>query len=361
MESGPIVLVVVIVVLVAAAVWLWRRKKPQVEAETLTLPEKLPAPAEEKVVSDVNLKTVAQVAVADVVPGALAVLEIEQGPDAIIGGMSAGRRIEIREPRVTIGRSPKQSTIQLYNVDDVSSVSRLHCTLEFHKTLKCFLITDEGSSSGTKVAGKLVAPHKGHSLKDGDLIELGMIDQQGAILRFRTTFDAPSDRLSVEPLVEPKDTLRQQMGVVGRATAQLRQDVFISYSRRDRTVMRMVRDALITAGLTVWSDERLEPGSPSWKADVQLAIEGAGCVVAVLSPDAKDSEWVSEELGYARIRKQRVFTVLARGDESNAVPFGLTGVQWVDMRADYDDGMKELMQQSALEQLISAVREHLGK
>ena len=55
-------------------------------------------------------------------------------------------------------------------------------------------------------------------------------------------------------------------------------------------------------------------------------VKGAGCVIAILSPDAKDSEWVNEELGYAKIRKLRIFTVLARGDESNALPLGLTGV-----------------------------------
>jgi hypothetical protein len=220
------------------------------------------------------------------------------------------------------------------------------------------MITDEGSSSGTKVAGKLIAPRKAHSLKDGDQIELGMSDQEGAILRFRTTYDAPTDRLSIEPLVEQKDTIRQ---AVGRGTTPLRQDVFISYSRRDKAVMRIIREALIAAGYTVWSDESLEPGSPSWKHDVQQAIEGTGCVVALLSPDAKESEWVSEELNYARIHKRRMFTVLVRGDESNAIPLGMTGMQWVDMRLDYEEGMKELMQQSALEQLIAAVKDYLGK
>ena len=359
MESGSIVLVVVILVLVAAAVILWRRSKPKASDETLTIAEKL-TPEGPTVPLGRN-QTVAQVPVSEVSPGALAILEIEQGPDAFVDGVNVGRNVEIREQRATIGRSPKQATIQLYNVDEVSSVSRLHCTLEFHRTLKCFLITDEGSSSGTKVAGKVIMPHKAHSLKDGDVIELGMMDQQGAILRFRTTFDAPTDRLSIEPLAEPKDTIRQHLPTVGRGTSPLRQDVFISYSRRDRATMRTVRDKLVAAGFTVWSDENLEPGSPSWKHDVQEAIENAGCMVAILSPDAKDSEWVSEELNYARICKLRVFTVLVRGDESNAIPFGLTGVQWVDMRGDYDEGMKELMQQSALEQLVGAVREHLGR
>lgn len=365
MESGPIVLVVVVLVLVVAAVFFWRWLKDGSQVttgETKTVAEKPPSTASTenhpRMLADQEATEVLPLPLSEVSPGVMAALDIEQGPDAFVNGMNVGRHIEIRDQRVTIGRSPKQATIQIYNVDQVSSVSRLHCTLEFHKTLKCFMITDEGSSSGTKVAGKLIAAHRAHSLKDGDLIELGMIDQEGAILSFRTTFDAPTDRLSIEPLVEQKDTIRQS---VGRSTTPLRQDVFISYSRRDKAVMRTVREALVNAEFSVWSDESLEPGSPSWKNDVQLAIEGAGCVVAILSPDAKDSEWVSEELNYARIHKRRVFTVLVRGDESNAIPFGLTGVQWVDMRMDYDEGMKELMQQSALEQIVAAVREHVRK
>jgi len=362
MDSAPIVLgIIVVVLLVGAALFWWRSKSTPRAAnvETLTVSEK-PSPVTEDTPNPNALTAPMPLPLSQVSPGVMAALDIEQGSDAFVNGVNVGRHVEIRDERVTIGRSPKQASIQLYNVDQVSSVSRLHCTLEFHKSLRCFMITDEGSSSGTKVAGKTIAPHKAHSLKDGDIIELGIMEQEGAVLRFRTTYDAPTDRLSIEPLFEPKDTIRKNMAV-GRGTSPLNQDVFISYSRRDRSVMRIVRDALTSAGFTVWSDESLEPGSPSWKNDVQQAIEGAGCVVAILSPDAKDSEWVSEELNYARIHKRRVFTVLVRGDESNAVPFGLTGVQWVDMRMDYDEGMKELMQQSALAQITAVVREYLGK
>ncbi len=363
MDTASMVLVIAIVLLVAAAAFLlWRRgASAPVSGEMPTVAQKK-APAGLTVPQPhLDATEALPLPVSEVSPGVLAMLDIEDGPDAFIGGANVGRHIEIREKRVTLGRNPKQASIQLYNVDETSSVSRLHCTLEFHKTLKCFLITDEGSSSGTKVAGRSIVPHKGHSLNDGDLIELGMIDKQGAVLRFRTTYDAPTDRLRIEPLSEPKDTIRQPMNAIVRGTAPLRHDVFISYSRRDRDTMRLIRSALEKAQFTVWSDESLEPGSPSWKSDVQQAIEGAGCVVAILSPDAKDSEWVSEELGYARIQKCRVFTVLARGDESNAIPFGLAGIQWMDMRADYDEGMQEIMQESALEQVIGAVREHLGK
>ncbi len=361
MESGSLVVIIIIAVLVMGAgvfIWMRRQNTPALD-DTNTVAERHMPPKPIVPVSLTDVTEVLPIPVSDVSPGVLAVLDIEQGPDAMVGGVNIGRHIEIREQRVTIGRSPKQASIQLYNVDETSSVSRLHCTLEFHKTLKCFLITDEGSSSGTKVEGRSIAAHKGHSLKDGDLIELGMLDKLGAAIRFRTTYDAPTDRLRIEPLTEPKDTIRQRV-VALRDTGTFNHDVFVSYSRRDRDVMHRITEALTAGGFTVWSDERLEAGSASWKDDVQRAIEGAGCVVAVMSPDAKDSEWVSEELSYARIHKRRVFTVLARGDEGNAIPFGLTGIQWIDLRGDYDEGMKELMQQSALAQIVGAVREHLG-
>lgn len=293
----------------------------------------------------------------------LAVLEIINGPEARVQGVSVGNTIEIREKRVTLGRNPRQVSIQLYNLDESSSVSRLHCTLEFHEALRCFFITDEGSSSGTKVAGRKLAAHKPQSLKDGDTIELGMPDNRGALLRFQTRFNLP-ERVSVEPNYAPKTTIRQNLAALmkeaGAPTAQ-QADVFISYSRRDREQMHLIREGLIASELSVWSDEKLEPGSPSWKLDVQTAIEAAGCVVAILSPDAKGSEWVNEELGYARLLRKRVFTILVRGDEVNAVPLGLTGVQWVDMRTDYEAAITDLVHQSAMQQLITAIREHLGK
>lgn len=355
MESA--VLVIVIVLILAAGIgWFILRRRPGGTSTAVgiqTVGSKFDAAAP----SPPLRQTAPPMPQGD----ALAVLEVVEGPDAFVAGVPVGKHIEIRERRMTIGRNPKQVDIQLYSLEETSSVSRLHCSLEFHEALQCFFLTDEGSSSGTKVDGRSITPHKGHSLKDGDLIELGGIVTNGAILRFHSSYNPP-ERLSVEPAISPRDTLRQNIAQLGlRGTAPLRQDVFISYSRRDRDAMHRIREALTAANLTVWSDEDLEPGSPSWRADVQRAIENASCAVAILSPDAKSSEWVSEELGYARIRKLRLFTVLARGDESNAIPLGLTGVQWIDMRSDYESGIADLVQQNALDQLVVVIREHLGK
>jgi len=42
-------------------------------------------------------------------------------------------------------------------------------------------------------------------------------------------------------------------------------DIFISYSRRDTERMQQIRDGLRAAGLTMWTDEGIEPGTQSWK------------------------------------------------------------------------------------------------
>src|SRR5688572_22773645 len=99
--------------------------------------------------------------------------------------------------------------------------------------------------------------------------------------------------------------------------------VFLSYSRKDKEVMQRVRADLQREGLTVWTDEGIEPGTPSWKKAIGKAIEEARCLVVILSPDAKASEWVTRELDYATTHQLTIFALLARGNEQTAIPFAL--------------------------------------
>jgi hypothetical protein len=127
--------------------------------------------------------------------------------------------------------------------------------------------------------------------------------------------------------------------------------VFLSYSHKDADLMQRVCDDLRAVRLTVWTDEGIEPGTSSWKKAIQEAIENAGCLVVILSPDAKQSEWVERELDYASAQKVRIFPLLARGDERDAIPFALSGSQFIDMRFAYASG---------LHNLTAVLRDHLG-
>ena len=124
----------------------------------------------------------------------------DQVRKTLLGGMSAqqdaigylnvliaredrkGGKIPIYNNRTSLGRDPKVTDVQLYQIDDQSTVSSLHCTI-FHERGK-FFITDDNSANGTFVNGKRLNANDPFELKDGAEIVLGDVYRQGAKLRF---------------------------------------------------------------------------------------------------------------------------------------------------------------------------------
>lgn len=129
--------------------------------------------------------------------------------------------------------------------------------------------------------------------------------------------------------------------------------IFLSYSRTDSEMMRRIRDDFRSAGLTIWTDEGIEPGTPSWKLAIEEAILSAGCLVVILSPDATNSRWVRAEIDFAELQSKPVFLVLARGEEKESIPFGFATFQWVDLRdaERYTAGVMRLV--SSINQRLS--------
>jgi hypothetical protein len=126
-------------------------------------------------------------------------------------------------------------------------------------------------------------------------------------------------------------------------------DVFISYGREDAALMQQVEKALLDAGLTIWTDRGIAPGSPSWKAAIEQAILDTRCIVVLFSPDSSESRWVRAELDYADTQGKPIYPLLVRGDATNAVPFGFTTYQWIDIR-------DPARLQAGLGQLIAALK-----
>jgi hypothetical protein len=110
--------------------------------------------------------------------------------------------------------------------------------------------------------------------------------------------------------------------------------IFISYSHADSAMMKRLRADLLRAKLDVWTDEGLEPGLPSWRDSIEKAIKEASCVIVLLSPDAKLSEWVNREIDYAQAHKIRIFPAWVTGDETDAIPFALISSQRADLRSN---------------------------
>jgi hypothetical protein len=134
--------------------------------------------------------------------------------------------------------------------------------------------------------------------------------------------------------------------------------VFISYSRRDETIMRRVVKFLRRQGINVWVDnEELIPGTPIWEEEIEKAIKAALAVVAVMSPDSKDSEWVRREISLADQNRKRIFPVLVQGDEDRSITLRLITRQYIDLRENEGVGLTSL--HSALSEYLDELNAQL--
>jgi len=159
-----------------------------------------------------------------------------------------------------------------------------------------------------------------------------------------------SDYYLTKPF-EAEDLLVVVANVLKRYTqirgpkAQSQHDVFISYSRKDAVMTGKVAHQLKEAGLSIWLDtDELEVGTPSWMMAVQEAIDHSGCVLAVLSPSAKNSKWVTTELHYALNQNKTVYPVIVRGSSQESLPLVLALAQWKDIQEDYVAGIQSVSQ-----------------
>lgn len=146
---------------------------------------------------------------------------------------------------------------------------------------------------------------------------------------FTARFDEPWQQLITA--IRQRTSLETDVPDETTLASQEPYEVFLSYSRNDVDMMIRVRDDLRSSGFKVWTDEDLEPGSPSWQKSIETAIEIVKALVVLLSPHAKQSVWVEREVTYARAQKCPIIPVLIDGNEGNAVPLSLINAQRLDL------------------------------
>lgn len=125
----------------------------------------------------------------------------------------------------------------------------------------------------------------------------------------------------------------------------MKQQIFLSYSHKDMVIMQRVRLSLKGANFPVWTDENIKPGTSSWQIAVEKAITDSASIVCILTPNAKDSHWVREELNLAQINGKAIFLLLAQGDVLSSSILGFTASQWLDIRSpnDYSTQIQKLI------------------
>ena len=94
---------------------------------------------------------------------------------------------------------------------------------------------------------------------------------------------------------EPRDKPKQ------KATGPVGADkhVFLSHSKTDGDFAELMKFRLEREGFTAWIDnDRLDPGV-DWRQEIDDSIKKSLAVIAVMSPDARASEYVTYEWAFA--------------------------------------------------------------
>jgi hypothetical protein len=114
---------------------------------------------------------------------------------------------------------------------------------------------------------------------------------------------------------------------------------FISYSHEDRDFASKLADRLSAGGVDVWRDERGIDAGSDWADEIEDALTECSSVIVILSPAARQSRWVKNEITYACQKKKEVIPVIAR---ACPIPLQLITMQAVDFTGDETSAWEKL-------------------
>jgi WD40 repeat protein len=137
-----------------------------------------------------------------------------------------------------------------------------------------------------------------------------------------------------------------------------RQEVFISYSRKDKDFVRRLDEELKRRDREAWVDWEGIPPGDKWEKTIYGAIEASHTFIFVLTPDSIASEICGKEIAHAAANNKRLVPIVHRDVAAETVPKSLGELNWIFFRGsdDFEEATDKLI--SALETDIEWVRAH---
>jgi len=170
----------------------------------------------------------------------------------------------------------------------------------------------------------------------------------------------PQPLTALDPIrLRPKDDIRSACRTLTkRIDADLKLDLFISYSRKDEKFVRELEDALHVAGRKLWIDRRNIRYTEEWLKAIYSGIEAADNFVFVISPDSVVSENCGRELSHAVEHNKRLVPIIHREVDPHSVPRPLADLDWVPFRHtdDFKSAFNKLL--DAIDTDLDYVRAH---
>jgi hypothetical protein len=125
------------------------------------------------------------------------------------------------------------------------------------------------------------------------------------------------------------------------------QQVFISYAYDDKAVAQRVADTLRGAGLRAWFDEWELLQGDSIVNRIEQAVSVSDLLLVLLSPHSVKSRWVQNELNaaFAHELRSRAITVIPALIEDCEIPVLLADRVYLDLRSDFEGGLRRLIAQ----------------
>jgi tetratricopeptide (TPR) repeat protein len=122
-------------------------------------------------------------------------------------------------------------------------------------------------------------------------------------------------------------------------------DIFISYSRKDKAFATRLHEALKARQRAAWVDLEDIPPTAEWREKIKAGIEGARAFVFVLSPDSMASLECLKEIGYAATSHKRLIPLVCREVDPQSAPEALGKLNWIFLREqdDFDKGLDTLL------------------
>ncbi len=146
------------------------------------------------------------------------------------------------------------------------------------------------------------------------------------------------------------------------------QTIFISYAHANSEDVLEVIKKLTDAGLTVWYDAFIKPGS-DWDESIENAIKSSDVVLVFLSKAANDSKNVKQEYSFAIDQQKTIIPIFL---ESVEAPFRLRlnqsfyftenknlAIQNLTLRLQSPDGIYKAKQASALSKFVTKSKESI--
>jgi len=110
------------------------------------------------------------------------------------------------------------------------------------------------------------------------------------------------------------------------------EEVFISYSRKDKEFVRRLDEDLKRRDREAWVDWEGIPSGDTWEKTIYGTIEFTHTFIFVLTPDSIASEVCGREIAHAAANNKRLVPIVHRDVAADKVPKSLGELNWIFFR-----------------------------